>query len=112
MDVTRFRCTLARSPRRFKIGNDPEKHKSLIGFVIWSSVAHFIVLIPCVLFDDTPSYAGPTMMGIDFPARIYGIAHWQNISPIGDVPLMLLFIVADMFLAKKAFGSLLLPTEF
>lgn len=41
----------------FQIGKDPAAHKSLIGFVIWSSVAHFLVLVGCVMFDDTPSYS-------------------------------------------------------
>ena len=37
--------------------------------------------------DDTPAWAG-TAMGIEFPARVFGIAHWQNISPVGDVWLV------------------------
>jgi len=95
----------------FQIGKDPAKHKSLIGFVIWSSVAHLLVLVPCVMYDDTPSYSGPAM-GFVFPERIMGIAHWQNVSPVGDVWLMLVFILGDLYLSYKAFGSLLLPTDF
>jgi len=95
----------------YQIGKDPAKHKALIGFLIWSSFAHLMVLIPCVLFDDTPSYSGK-MMGFDVPARVFGIAHWQNVSPVGDVWLMALFTFGDMFMAYKAFGSVLLPTDF
>ena len=61
------------------------------------------------MLDNTPSYSG-TAMGIVLPARVFGIAHWQNVSPVGDVPLMILFTFGDMYLAFKAFGSLLLPT--
>ena len=96
----------------FKIGNEPSKHLSLIGFLNWSSFAHLLVLIGCVFFDDTSSYAGPTFMGISFPSHVMGIAHWQNISPIGDVPLLTVFTFVDIYLSYKAFGSLLLPHEF
>lgn len=91
-----------------RAGDDPSNNKSLIGFVIWSSVAHFIVLVLCVIFDDTPSYGGPAM-GFDIPKRVFGISHWQNISPVGDVPLMLVIIVGDLYLVHKAFNSFLLP---
>lgn len=52
------------------------------------------------------------MLGFQVPARVMGIAHWQNISPVGDVWLMFAFIAGDLFLAHKAFGTFLLPTEF
>jgi hypothetical protein len=94
----------------FKIGKNPAQHKSLIGFLIWSSMAHLIVLVLCVLLDDTPSWSGQ-FMGVHLPERVYGIAHWQNVSPVGDVPLLLLFTFGDMYLAKKAFGTYLLPTD-
>ena len=93
----------------FKAGDDPAANKTLIGFLIWSSFAHLVVLVFCVMFDDTPSYSGPTMMGIDFPEKVMGIAHWQNISPIGDVPLMVVFFLGDLFLVKMAFDDYLLP---
>ena len=96
----------------FQIGKNPMNHQSLIGFLNWSSFAHLIDLVSCVIMDDTSSYAGPTIMGIEFPAKVYGISHWQNISPIGDVPLLAVFTCADMYLAYKAFGSFLLPSEF
>lgn len=96
----------------FQIAKNPVQHQALIGFLIWSSVAHLIMLIACVLFDDTPSYAGPTIMGIDLPARVMGIAHWQNVSPVGDVPLLAIITFLDMYLVRKAFGSTLLPTAF
>lgn len=92
----------------FKAGDDPPRNKSLIGFLIWSSVAHFIVLVACVLFDDTPSYSGPAM-GFEIPERVWGMAHWQNVSPVGDVPLMFMITLADLYLVHKAFGSILLP---
>jgi len=95
----------------FAVGKDPVSHKSLIGFFIWSSVAHLAVLIAMAIMDDTPSYAGPIIGGFELPARVMGIAHWQNISPVGDVMLMFVLITADMFLAYKAFGSVLLPTD-
>ena len=94
----------------FYIGNHPSEHKSLIGFLVWSSMAHLVVLVMCVTFDDTPSYAG-TVMGVELPARVFGIAHWQNITPVGDVPLLAVFTFVDMFLAQKAFGTLLLPHQ-
>ena len=96
----------------YQIANDPGNHKSLIGFLIWSSAAHLVTLVFCVAFDDTPSYAGPTIMGVDLPARVMGIAHWQNVSPVGDVPLLAIFTFLNMYLAHKAFGSILLPSEF
>ena len=96
----------------FKIGNDPVKHLSLIGFLNWSSFAHLLVLIFCVFFDDTSSYTGPTFMGISFPSHVMGIAHWQNISPIGDVPLLAAFTFLDIYLSYKSFGTLLLPYDF
>lgn len=95
----------------FAAGKDPIAHKSLIGFFIWSSVAHTAVLIPMLFMDDTPSYAGPIIGGVELPARVMGIAHWQNISPVGDVMLMLVLISMDMFLTYKAFGSVLLPMD-
>lgn len=120
----------------FKAAKDPAGNKNLIGFLIWSSMAHLIVLIfTCMCgpsrleltrvlchptnqtgrsracsMDDTPSWSGE-VMGINIPARVYGIAHWQNISPVGDVPLMFLFTFGDMFLAYKAFGSTLAPWD-
>lgn len=94
-----------------QISYDPSEHKSMIGFLIWSSVAHLVTLVACVAFDDTPSYAGPTIMGVDLPARVMGVAHWQNISPIGDVPLLAFFTGLDMYLAFKTFGSFLLPFD-
>ena len=96
----------------YKIGKDPAAHKALIGFVIWGNFAHLVVLFFAVAFDDVTSYAGPTMMGIELPAKMFGIAHWQNVSPIGDVPLMILFTFGDLFLAYKAFGSMLSPMDF
>ena len=45
------------------------------------------------------------------PQRVYGIAHWPNVSPVGDVPLILMFWALDVYMAKKAFGSFLLPWE-
>jgi len=95
----------------FQVGKNPMKHMSLIGFLNWSSLAHLIVLILCVLYDDTSSYAGPTIMGIDFPSHVFGIAHWQNVSPVGDVPLLAVFTFVDMYLSYKAFGTFLLPHE-
>lgn len=95
----------------FQIGKDPMYHQSLIGFLNWSSFAHLIVLILCVICDDTSSYYGPTFMGIEFPAKVFGISHWQNISPIGDVPLLAVFTSVDIYLTYKAFGSLLLPHQ-
>ena len=94
-----------------QIGDAPERHLALIGFLIWSSFAHLLVLVICVVVDDTPAYSGPTVMGIDLPERVWGVAHWQNVSPIGDGPLLALFTFGDMFLAYKAFGSLLLPNR-
>ena len=94
----------------YRIGDDPSQHKALIGFLIWSSFAHLIVLVFCVALDDTPSYAG-SVMGVDLPSRVWGVAHWQNVSPIGDVPLLALFTFGDMFLAYKAFGTLLFPSD-
>ena len=95
----------------YKAGENPRAHKSLIGFLIWSSFAHLVVLILCVIVDDTPSYSGNTSMNIYLPDRIWAIAHWQNITPIGDVPLMAFFTFIDGYLAYKAFGSLLLPSD-
>ena len=96
----------------YKIGNDPTKHLSLIGFLNWSSFSHLIVLVLCVVFDDTTSYVGQTKMGFYMPSHIMGIAHWQNISPIGDVPLLFVFTFVDIYLTYKSFGRLLLPFEF
>lgn len=95
----------------FKISKDPILHRALIGFLIWSSIAHLAVLIFCVIFDDTPSYSGPTIMGVDFPKHVFGIAHWQNLSPFGDVPLMFIITGVDMFLTYKVFGSFLSPLD-
>ena len=95
----------------FKAGNDVKANKMVIGIVIWTSIAHLAVLVPQVFLDDTPSWSG-TFMGIELPARIYGIAHWQNISPVGDVWLVMVFAFGDMFLAYKAFGTLLSPLAF
>jgi hypothetical protein len=95
----------------FQIGKDPAKHKSLIGFVVWSTAAHLLVLLFAVALDDTTSYAGPAL-GFEIPPKMMGIAHWQNVSPVGDVPLMIIFLTGDLFLVYKAFGSFLLPTEF
>jgi len=95
----------------FKAGSDVKAHKMVIGIVIWTSIAHLAVLVPQVFLDDTPSWSGE-FMGIEIPARIYGIAHWQNISPVGDVWLVALFAFGDMFLAYKAFGTLLSPLVF
>jgi hypothetical protein len=94
----------------YKAGANPAANKTFIGFIIWSSLAHVMVMIIAVITDDTPSYAGPAM-GFDIPARIFGIAHWQNISPLGDVPLLALFAFGDLFLAYKAFGSFLSPMD-
>ena len=94
----------------WKAGDDPAKHKSLLGFLLWSTFAHGLVLVLTVIFDDTSSYVGPMMMGFELPATMMGVSHWQNLF-FGDVPLMFFFFVLDAYLIKKAFGSFLFPWE-
>ena len=70
------------------------------------------VRVAQVIFDDTPVFDGTEVVfGITMPERVYGIAHWPNVSPIGDIPLMFTFWAVDLYMAKKAFGSFLLPWE-
>lgn len=70
------------------------------------------MLLFTVAFDDTPIYDGTeTFMGMTLPPRVYGIAHWPNITPMGDVALMLVIWLGDMFLVEKVFGTHLLPWE-
>ena len=97
----------------FKASAKPEANKTFIGFWIWGALGiHFVVLVFTVLFDDTPVFEGTeTVFGFTLPQRVWGIAHWPNITPVGDVPLLLIFMVGDAFLASKAFGSMLLPWE-
>lgn len=97
----------------FKASSNPAANKHFIGFWIWGALgAHFLVLVATVLLDDTPVFDGTeTVFGIVMPQRVWGIAHWPNITPVGDVPLLILFMAADLFLANKAFGSMLAPWE-
>ena len=75
-------------------------------------VAHFLVTVVICIVDDHPAYAGPwALSGVfgDLPERWMGIAHWQNLFM--DMPLLGVFAAGEAYLAKKVFGSYLLPWD-
>ena len=96
-----------------KAGSIPEDNKNFIGFIIWGNVAHLLVTIVICLVNDDPVYSGPWMLsGVfgDLPPRVFGIAHWQNLFM--DMPMLGVFAAGQAYLAKKVFGSYLLPWEY
>jgi len=97
----------------FKAADKPAENKAFIGFWIWGAlVAHLIILILTVLLDDTPVFDGTeSFLGMALPQRMMGIAHWPNVSPVGDVWLLVIFSSLDIFLVKKVFGTMLAPWE-
>merc|ERR1719240_1313646 len=93
----------------WKAADKPAANKAFIGFFIWgASFAHMLVMVAAVFADDTPVFDGTeSVFGIVMPQRIFGIAHWPNLSPVGDIPLLALFVAGDAYMAKQAFGSYL-----
>ena len=95
-----------------KAGAKPKENKHFIGFIIWGNFAHLLVTVAVVLLNDEPAYYGPwPLSGVvgDLPARVFGLAHWQNL--FGDMPLVALIVAGDAYMAKQVFGSYLLPWE-
>ena len=96
----------------WKAGNNPGANKNLIGFCIWgANFLHGVIAVLTVIYDDSPVYSGPMPIFGDIPERLFGIAHWQNITPVGDVPLLFIIALANAYMAKRAFNSYLLPWD-
>jgi hypothetical protein len=74
---------------------DPMSHQSLICFNLWgANMAHNLSMMFTALFY----YEAPYKF-FGFPA---------NVSPIGDIPALLLFFSLNLYFYQKVFGKLFL----
>jgi len=74
------------------VSKDPTQHKSLLCFNIWgANMAHNLAMIYAAAFYFEAPY---TFFGL--PA---------NISPIGDIPALLMFFMLNLYFYKQVFGT-------
>lgn len=77
------------------VRKQPDQHQSLLCFNIWgANMAHNLAMIYAALFY------------YEAPYKFFGLP--ANISPIGDIPALLMLFMLNLYFYKRVFGKIFL----